>query len=356
MKFKNTLAIILITATPFLFFAQNKTDYRKIIDTLINKTTRYYIFPEAAKSLKNELSNLPENGFADLSKKQFADTITSIMATKGKDKHFALLYRPNFLKNVDSKKDQQKLFDEINRRWNFGFETVKRLPGNIGYIEYTGFAEPNSSKETLAAAMNFLANTNSLILDVRNNRGGDEGMLLLLCSYFFDKKEILSKVYYRYNNKTILSKTKKKVLGKKYLNKPVYILTNKNSFSAAESISYHLQNRGIATIVGETTSGAANPVDMFVINNEFLFFVPNGNVSDIKTNTNWEHTGVKPNYQIPEIKALEKAQIVALENIIKNKIITELTTEEINQRLEDLRYKIKNYTQQSCPMKSTSQF
>lgn len=321
---------------PVLSFSQNKTDYSRIIDTIIHKTTTHYIFPEISERLKNELSSLPKNALANLSKEQLADTITSIMRTKGKDKHFGLLYRPNFLKNTDSKKDQQKVFDEINRRWNFGFETVKRLPGNIGYIEYTGFAEPNSSKQTLAATMNFLANTNSLILDVRNNNGGDAGMLLLFCSYFFDKKETLSKVYYRYNNKTILSKTKKNVLGKKYLNKPVYILTNKNSFSAAESISYHLQNRGIAIIVGETTSGAANPVDLFVINNEFLLFVPNGNVSDVKTNTNWEHTGVIPDYLIPENKALEKAQIIALENVLKSNIITELTPEEIKQRLKYL--------------------
>ncbi len=331
-----TLLFVLLATT---CLAQEKTIYNQIIDTLIDRTVNYYIFPDKAEAIRAKLSNC--NSFDHLSKKQFADTITSILRTHSKDKHFTLLYKPNFLRNTESKKEQQIKFKEINRRWNFGFESVQRLPGNIGYINYSGFAEPNSSKATLAAAMNFVANTNSLIIDLRNNQGGDGGMLLLFCSYFFKNKETLSTTYFRHKNKTVTNRTKAKVAGQKYLDKPVYILTSKNSFSAAESLSYHLKNKGIATTIGEKTAGAANPVDMFVINNEFLFFVPVGEDASIITKTNWEHTGVVPNYKIEQDKALEKAQIVALEYILKQKIVTELSSEEIVNQIIRLKEQIE---------------
>ena len=329
-----TILFLLITASAS---SQERIDYLKIIDTLIDKTIDYYIFPKKANKIKAKLLSFSHNSFKNLSKKQFADTITSIYRTQSNDKHFALLYRPNFLNNTESKKEQQQKFNEINRRWNFGFETIQRLSGNIGYINYSGFAESNSSKETLAAVMNFVGNTNSLIIDLRNNRGGDGPMMLLFCSYFFKNKEVLSNTYYRQSNRTIKNKTKSKVSGKKYLDKPIYVLTNKNTFSAAEALSYNLQQRGMAEVIGETTAGAANPVEMFVINNDFLFFVPNGNETNLTSNKNWEHTGVIPDYEISQENALKQAQILALQNILKRNIKAEITNEEIEKKIIELK-------------------
>ncbi|MBL6447804.1 S41 family peptidase [Fulvivirga sp. 29W222] len=337
MKQLTFLFVLIATTT----LAQEKTYYSQVMDTVVDKTINYYILPDVAKQLKNELSGIANNAFDGLSKEQFADTVTSILRVQGDDKHFTLLYRPNFLKQATSKEEQQAKFNEINRRWNYGFESVRRLPGNVGYISYSGFAESNSSNETLAAAMNFVANTNSLILDLRDNRGGDETMLLLFCSYFFDKEITLSKKYSRYDNKTIINKTQSDVTGQKYTGKPVYILTSKSSFSAAEAISYHLKHNGIATIIGETTAGAANPVDMFIINDEFLFFVPVGEITDLTTQKNWEHTGVKPHFNISADKALEKAQVVALEHILKEKIVTELSEEELAKEIDGLKEKLE---------------
>ncbi|MGG8495629.1 S41 family peptidase [Tenacibaculum sp. TC6] len=338
---KKIILILLAFFTSTITFSQEKVNYQSVIDTLLNKTEDNYIFPDVAEHVKQQLLGLKKNTFSELSKKQFADTITFFLEKYSKDKHFVLLYRPNFLKKTESKKVQQQKFNEINKRWNFGFESVQRLPGNIGYIHYSGFAEPTSSKATLAAAMNFVANTNSLIIDLRDNRGGDIGMVELFSSYFFSNKETLSKTYYRFENKTVVNKTKVKVSGKKYLGKPIYILTNKNSFSGAEALSYHLKNRGIATIIGEKTAGASNPVEMFVINNEFLLFVPVGNMHDPITGKNWEHIGVEPTYYISSDKALEKAQIVALNHILKQKLNTELLSEEIEKRITDLTKKIQ---------------
>jgi len=42
---------------------------------------------------------------------------------------------------------------------NHGFTKVERLPGNIGYIDFRGFMDPDLAADTVAAAMNFVNGT-----------------------------------------------------------------------------------------------------------------------------------------------------------------------------------------------------
>lgn len=50
------------------------------------------------------------------------------------------------------------------RRDNFGFQEVKILEGNIGYLDLREFMDPKYAGETAVAAMNFLSNA-----DVQNS-------------------------------------------------------------------------------------------------------------------------------------------------------------------------------------------
>ncbi len=227
-----------------------------------------------------------------------------------------------------------KKYDSINRQWNYGFEKITRLDGNIGYIEYTGFPEGNkSAQQILDAAMNFVSNTNALIIDLRNNQGGDGKMVELFLSYFFAKKIKLSESYTRYNHKTTQSYTMQKVNGKKYLNKPIYILVNNKTISAAEALAYNLQQNKIAKVIGDKTYGAANPVKVFFIGNKYHLFIPISSEKNTITNTNWEHIGIDADIKISSEKALIKAQIIALENLLKSNIKMELTENDIKEKI-----------------------
>ena len=64
---------------------------------------------------------------------------------------------------------------------NFGFEKVERLEGNVGYLDLRGFHRAEVGGDTAAAAMNFLANTDALIIDLRKNGGGAPDMVALIC-------------------------------------------------------------------------------------------------------------------------------------------------------------------------------
>src|SRR6266566_2074156 len=60
----------------------------------------------------------------------------------------------------------QKMMDQqrtVRGRFNFGFEKVERLAGNIGYPDLRSFDPAALDGDTAAAAMNFLANTDAVI-------------------------------------------------------------------------------------------------------------------------------------------------------------------------------------------------
>jgi len=150
---------------------------------------------------------------------------------------------------------------------------------------------------------------------------------------FFDKKIKLNETYTRYNNKTTNSYTIKKVNGKKYLDKPIYVLVNNRTISAAEALAYNLQQNKIAKIIGDKTYGAANPVKVFFIGKKYHLFIPISIEKNSITNTNWEHIGVDADIKISSEKAFIKAQIIALENLLKSNTKMELSVNDIKERI-----------------------
>jgi retinol-binding protein 3 len=109
------------------------------------------------------------------------------------------------------------------------------------------------------------------------------------------------------------------VPGKRYGDKPVYILTSGRTFSAAESISYSLKNLKRATIVGETTRGGAHPITPRRLNEHFSVTLPTSRYISPITKGNWEGTGVEPDIKVPAPHALKVAQLAALKKLAAGK-------------------------------------
>ncbi|MGP8244666.1 MAG: S41 family peptidase [Bryobacteraceae bacterium] len=87
-------------------------------------------------------------------------------------------------------------------RDNCAFERVERLPPNIGYLKFNGFADRQVCGPTATAAMNFLGHVDALIVDLRDNGGGDPRMVAYVSSYLFDKATHLNDLYNRKEDST----------------------------------------------------------------------------------------------------------------------------------------------------------
>ncbi len=339
---KLTLIFYFFLTTTFLY-GQNVDTYQQSKEELLTKISKIikdnYISSDIAIKTESLLtSDINLGAFNNLTNEEFASKLTTYLRTVTKDEHFYVKYLSNYRpeRNRANDKKQEALDNISNSLENFGFEDVKRLEGNIGYINFKGFAEPKSSEIALASAMNFVSNTKSLIIDLRENRGGDNGMVLLFCSYFLKSKTRIYDTYFRNKNKTVANWTKATVKGNKYLNKKVFILTSENSFSASEGLAYVLQSYGIAKVIGGQTGGAANPVDDFIVDNKWLVAVPVGKVTTTLTKTNWEQTGVTPDEKIEAKNALTKAHVLALKEVLKSKTRTELSETELLKTIKEL--------------------
>jgi C-terminal processing protease CtpA/Prc len=252
----------------------------------------------------------------------FADILTTDLQSISKDKHLRVRFSPDDAKRLlnqeknGSDPEDEKHWNEMMKKENYGFKKVERLSGNIGYVDFRNFASPDYAKETIEGVMAFLANTDAIIFDLRLNGGGDPACVQLICSYLFGEKPVhLNDLYYRPTDETHEYWTLRKVNGKRMPDVPVYVLTSKFTFSGAEEFTYNLKNLKRATIVGETTGGGAHPGGMMPINKGFIVFVPRGRAISPVTKTNWEGTGVTPDVEIKSESALEQAQILALQKL-----------------------------------------
>jgi C-terminal processing protease CtpA/Prc len=270
---------------------------------------------------------------------EFARTLTEHLQAVSHDKHLRVRYSAETIPVREERKEpsaeEKEGFRRFVTRVNHGFEKVERMRGNIGYVDFRGFFDPELGAETVAAAMTFVANTDALIIDLRQNGGGDPAMVALISSYLFGNDPVhLNDLYWREGNRTEQYWTKPNVPGKRFEGKDVYVLTSNRTFSGAEEFSYNLKNLKRATIVGETTGGGAHPGTGARLGEHFGMFIPTGRAINPITKTNWEGTGVKPDVEVSSELALKTAYIMAL-NKARDKATDEGAKNDYKRLIED---------------------
>jgi hypothetical protein len=325
----------------------------QVIDGVLKRLSDSYVFPETAKKMEQAIRDRASKKEYDqiTSAKEFATKLTNDLQEVSHDKHLRVRYSDRAIPERGPRREPTAAEREEQKReltWmNHGFSKVERLPGNIGYLEFLNFMDEELGADTVAAAMNFINGTDALIIDMRNNGGGNPAMVALVCSYLFGPEPVhLNDLYWREGNRTDEFWTRKEIAGKRYLNKDVYVLTSKRTFSGAEEFTYNLKNLKRATIIGETTGGGAHPGGGFRITEHFGMFVPTGRAISPITKTNWEGTGVAPDIAVPADQALLTARVMALK-----KSLTTLKDQDLKPRLEA---EIQRLEKELSDMKSKS--
>ena len=302
---------------------------------------------------KGEYNNI-NNGI------QLSRALTMDFFSISKDKHLWIRFDPPEAersrlrsgKNPEDVRKGMELWVEEERYLNYGFEKVERLRGNIGYLKLRMFFPSEYAGDTAAAAVAFLANTDAIIIDLRENQGGAPSMVQFLASYFVEKKPVLltSTVYPR-KNKTHQTWSLPYVPGKRLADKDVYILTSRHIFSAPEGFAFALKRLKRATIVGEKTAGGSHLTRMYPIAGKYVLAVPYGKPLDPETGTGWEGKGIKPDVSVPANIALEKAHLLALEKIITNKK-KPLRIRMLQWKIDELKARVNPYQVGESVLKS----
>ena len=301
---------------------------QRLIDNIIRELQTKYVAPEKTKGIETYVREKLKSGAYDKieNARAFASALTTDLRTAGKDLHLFVTYDPSLERrliampvtpNVDLLElpPTAESLAEI-RRSNYSFHKLEIMRGNVGYLELNSFVDLNYSKDTAVAAMNFLANTDAVIIDLRHNAGGFMNLETFLASYFYgvDPVELLSR-YHREGDVTVREWTLREVPGKRLPYTDLYILTSRETSSAGEGFSFILQQRKRAKIIGEKTSGGGYGNKETPIGNGFVFFISVFRQFDPRTGRGWQEVGVEPDIAVPGERALSVAHLEAVKGL-----------------------------------------
>ena len=301
----------------------DSTTHTELVRSLSEKLKACYIFPDIAEEICTRLQKHHADGeYADITDGEFlAFALTMHLQEVNHDEHLWVRWHPEPLPDDDRPLRYNPEWvaerQQEARLGNYGLHKVERLPGNVGYLDIHYFHRPAWGGDTTVAAMNFLANVNALIIDLRKCTGGYPGMVALISSYLFGEESVhLGSIYWREEDVTQQYWTLPYVPGKRFADKPVYILTSKTTFSAGEGFAYDMRSRQRATLIGEKTDGGAHPGASYRLHSHFEVFIPVGRAINPISEANWEGSGVTPDVLVPQEQAFKVAYNMALQSVI----------------------------------------
>jgi len=270
--------------------------------------------------IKNKLKEGAYNKITD--PVAFSDALTIDLYSVYHDGHMLVQYVPpdaNPKPVVASTSPQVNTEDPLKKikQANFGLRKAEILSGNLGYIKINHFWADNIyGKETLKATLQFVSNSNALIIDLRDCGGGSQETVNMICGYFLEKSTHINDMFDRAAKTTTEYWTKPDSAFTKMIKMPLYILTNNKTFSAAEEFCYDLQCIKRASIIGETTGGGAHGTFSQEAGMGFVLSIPYSTAINPITKTSWEKIGVKPDIEVTSDKALETAEIIIFDSLI----------------------------------------
>jgi len=199
------------------------------------------------------------------------------------------------------RKNERKALEFIIKRAIIEVKSVEAkiigAKNKIGYLRLKSFNE-NSDKQLFQKISNF-EKENKLtgyILDLRNNPGGLLTQAISITDYFLDDGEIVSTKGRKISETRRFFSRKGDVIN----GKPLIIITNNGSASAAEIVSGALKDHKRAIILGEPTYGKGSVQSIIPLKNGgglrltiSKYYLPSGkSISDV---------GVLPDILVEEI-------------------------------------------------------
>ncbi|MFD3974070.1 S41 family peptidase [Streptomyces cyaneofuscatus] len=282
----------------------------QIVRQALSRIEAGYVFPEKTAAIGAAIGRrLAEGAYERLDGPSLCETVTADLQEVCPDKHLRLLWadQPQSLDPADED-EGRAAFLALLKAENQGIRRVEQLDGKVGLIDVRRIAYADEGAAAIGAAMQLVAHSSALILDLRECRGGAPEGAAMWCSYFFRDDQVhLNDIYERSTGATRQFWTAAHLPAPRFTDRPVYALTSSITFSGGEDVAYTLQAHGRAVLVGETTRGGAHPTARHPVTEHTLVTVPTARTINSVTGTNWEGTGVIPNIPVQADQALKAA-------------------------------------------------
>ena len=305
------------TAAPPL----SEADRAQVIANAADLLERRYVDARRGADLARQLRRARRTWDGIDEPERFAAAVTDWLRQASGDGHLGLSYsEAPIAEGGEAAFSAGEMERWYGAQVNHGVERIERLDGNIMLLDLRVFPPAAMGGEVIAAAMNVVAQGDALILDLRNNGGGAETANLVTGYLLGEGGRPLSGTYDRPSDRSRPNSSPAWVPGRRFGGtKPLFILTSRRTFSAAEAVAYDLQALGRAVIVGERTGGGAHPYEFRRVHPHFALDLPEGRSVNPITGGNWQGVGVQPDVEVPADQALERAIGLAKDAIARGR-------------------------------------
>jgi C-terminal processing protease CtpA/Prc len=186
-------------------------------------------------------------------------------------------------------------------------KAVTRRPDGVGILTLDGLDDLPLASPFLEAAFALLEQSAAVVLDLRDNGGGDPGTVALVLSWLLgpERRHFADVVRRdrveqwwttpRPSSRSVPPETR------------VAVLVGSRTYSSGEALAYVIQSSGRAVVVGRPSRGAADHITPIVLHPYVRGVLPEAYYWDPMRNGNWEGVGVLPDVRVAEDAALEVA-------------------------------------------------
>lgn len=253
--------------------------YQSYQPKLKNITNQYELFDLLSEML-SELKDGHVNLYSNFDKSRYSNWFTD--------------YPLNFYKDLIFNKHY------LGRNYRIAGSLVYKKIANdkVGYIYYGSFSN-SFSNSNISAIFSQFKTCKGLIIDIRNNGGGMLTNAEKLASYFFTEKTLTGYIIHKTGNGHTDFSTPKPIYTEAnqtlQWQKPVIILTNRSSYSAANDFICRMQYAPKAVIIGDVSGGGGGlPMSSELPNGWMVRFSASPMLDAKKQQTEW---GISPDIQ-----------------------------------------------------------
>lgn len=273
----------------------------KLDGTLHNSTLDIEVIEQAIEKLKNNVKQDKYLGYEQI--EYFTIKIQSDLQEYTGNKNLIISHEKVVPQDIEQSNDNSVIFNIVN--------------GDIGFLTVNNF----SSTQEIDIALEKINDIDSLIIDLRSNKGGNESVSRYLASYFFEKKTLLRHITHKdyKNNTDVWTNSNKKNISKPLL--PIYILVDRGTSGLAERFTMSMKAYGKVYIVGEPTLGKTSIFKSYPLIKGVSIELPIANITGPKGEA-WLENGVEPDLSVVSILASKEAQSMAQYSAMEYRVKT----------------------------------
>lgn len=170
---------------------------------------------------------------------------------------------------------------------------TQELPGNVGYLSFNAFLDAPRVMREFTAAIERFRDADGLVIDLRGNMGGLMMLTMGMCGWFVEEPVDLGTMQLRGTKLNLRLNPR----SPRY-SKPVAVLIDEVSISAAEVMAGGMQDAGTAKLFGQRTAGLVLPSNVVRLANGDGLQYAMSDYHSLSGRT-LEVEGVTPDVEIP---------------------------------------------------------